>query len=215
VAYRRSDVDQGNHGKVPTAPLAHPTKIVLVGVLAAAALTAPLLVRLSPLRINTSPSLPRGLYLLEPVHGAPHPGEMVLACPPPPAAAFALARRYLDPGPCPGGTKPLGKLVLAAGGDRVELSAVGIVLNGCALGAAASPATDTRGRRLPRYPVGVYRVRAQEIWLFSPHRRSFDSRYFGPVSTQGVIGVLRPLLVLPSLPIGRWTAILRSCAPRS
>jgi conjugative transfer signal peptidase TraF len=183
--------------------------------LVGATLAAPFVVRLVPLRINTSPSLPRGLYLLEPVVGVPYPGQIVLTCPPPAAAALALERRYLDRGPCPGGTKPLGKLVLAGAGDRVELSAAGIVLNRCALGAASSSTTDTRGRRLTRYPAGVYRLGAQELWLFSPHRRSFDSRYFGPVSTRSVIGVLRPLLVLPSLPIARWTAILRSCAPRS
>ena len=214
MAHRRSDLDQGHRDTLRTAPLAHPRRIALVAVLGAA-LAAPLVVRLAPLRINTSSSLPRGLYLLEPVRGTPYPGEIVLACPPPAAAAVALARRYLDPGPCPGGTKPLGKLVLAAGGDRVELSAAGITLNGCALRAASSLPTDSRGRRLARYPAGVYRVGAQELWLFSPHHRSFDSRYFGPVSTQNVIGGLRPLLVLPSLPIGRWTAILRSCAPRS
>jgi conjugative transfer signal peptidase TraF len=214
VAHRRSDLDQGHRGKLRVAPFTHATRIVRVALLGAT-LAMPFVVRLAPLRINTSPSLPRGLYLLEPVRGAPYPGEIVLACPPPAAAAVALARRYLDRGPCPGGTKPLGKLVLAAGGDRVELSAAGIALNRCSLGAAATPTIDTRGRRLPRYPAGVYRVGAQELWLFSPHRRSFDSRCFGPVSTQNVIGVLRPLLVVPSLPIGRWTAILRTCAPRS
>jgi conjugative transfer signal peptidase TraF len=214
VAHRRSDLDQGHRAKPRTAPLAHPARIVLLAVFGAT-LATPLVVRLAPLRINLSPSLPRGLYLLEPVRGVPFPGELVLACPPPAAAAVALARRYLDPGPCPGGTKPLGKLVLAAGGDRVELSTAGIVVNRCALGSASSSTTDTHGRRLTRYPAGVYRVGARELWLFSPHRRSFDSRYFGPVSTQSVIGVLRPLLVLPSLPIRRWTAILNSCAPKS
>jgi conjugative transfer signal peptidase TraF len=194
--------------------LTHPGRIALV-VIVGATLAASFVVRLVPLRINTSASLPRGLYLLEPIHGVPYPGEIVLACPPPAAAAMALERRYLDTGPCPGGTKPLGKLVLAGAGDRVELSATGIVLNRCALGAASSSTTDTRGRRLARYPAGVYSVGAQELWLFSPHRRSFDSRYFGPVSTRSVIGVLRPLLVLPSLPIARWTAIFRSCASRS
>jgi conjugative transfer signal peptidase TraF len=214
VAHRRSDLHQNHRSRSRTALLAHPSRIALVAVVGAT-LAAPFVVHLAPLRINTSPSLPRGLYLLEAVHGVPYRGEIVLVCPPPAAAAVALERRYLDRGSCPGGTKPLGKLVLACAGDRVELSAAGIVLNRCALGAASSSTTDTRGRRLARYPAGAYSVGAQELWLFSPHRRSFDSRYFGPVSTRSVIGVLRPLLVLPSLPIARWTAILRSCAPRS
>jgi conjugative transfer signal peptidase TraF len=136
----------------------------------------------------------------------------VLACPPEGAAALALERRYLDPGPCPSGTKPLGKLVLAAEGDYLELSVTGIVLNRCGLSSSTSQAQDTQGRLLPHYPAGAYRVRAHEVWLFSPHSRSFDSRYFGPLATANVLGVLHPLFVLPSPLTLRCAFVLRSCA---
>lgn len=165
-------------------------------------------------RINTSPSLPRGLYLLAPVRRALRPGDLVLACPPPAAAALARARGYLAHGPCPGGTKPLGKLVLAVAGDRLVLTGAGITLDRCRLPSSASRPADTRGRPLPRLPPGAYRVRSGEIWLFSPHPRSFDSRYFGPVATAGVHGLLRPLLVTSSPPIQRWASLLRACAAR-
>ena len=174
-------------------------------------------IRLRPLavpRLNTSSSLPRGLYLLEPLHRALRPGDLVLACPPPAASTLALARGYLDPGDCPGGTKPLGKLVLAAPGDRVELTADAITLNRCRLPSTASPAADTDGRPLPRLPPGAYRVRTGDIWLFSPHRRSFDSRYFGPVAATGIRGLLHPLLVGSSPRLPRWSALLRACAAR-
>jgi hypothetical protein len=49
------------------------------------------------------------------------PGDMVLACPPVWFAILALARHYLPPGPCPGGTQPLGKIVLAVGGDWLDV----------------------------------------------------------------------------------------------
>jgi conjugative transfer signal peptidase TraF len=167
-------------------------------------------------RINTSPSLPRGLYLLElePLRRALRPGDLVLACPPPAAAtlALALARGYLDPGSCSGGTKPLGKLVLAVAGDRLELAASGVTLNRCRLPATVSRSADTRGRPLPRFPPGAYRVRTGDIWLFSPHPRSFDSRYFGPVAATGIRGLLHPLLVGSSPPLHRWSALLRACA---
>ncbi len=167
------------------------------------------------LRINTSPSLPRGLYLLEPVHHrALRPGDLVLACPPPAAAALALARGYLDPGTCPGGTKPLGKFVLAVAGDRLALTAAAIDLNQCRLPASAPLPADARGRPLPRLPPDVRQVRTGEIWLFSPHPRSFDSRYFGPVATTAIQGLLHPLLVSSSPPLHRWTVLLRTCSTR-
>jgi conjugative transfer signal peptidase TraF len=163
-------------------------------------------------RINTSSSLPRGLYLLEPLHRALRPGDLVVACPPLAASTLALARGYLDPGTCPGGTKPLGKLVLAVPGDRIELAAAALTLNRCRLPATASSATDTRGHPLPRFPPGAYRVRAGDIWLFSPHPRSFDSRYFGAVPATGIRGVLHPLLTSSSPLLHRWTSLLRACA---
>jgi len=170
---------------------------------------------LGSLRINTSPSLPRGVYLLEPLqHRALRPGDLVLACPPPAAAGLALARGYLAPGPCPGGTKPLGKLVLAAAGDRLALTATAIALNRCRLPASATLFTDTRGRPLPHLAPGIHRVTTGEIWLFSPHPRSFDSRYFGPVPTTEIQGLIHPLLVSSSPPLRPWTSLLRTCAAR-
>ncbi len=35
--------------------------------------------------------------------------------------------------------------------------------------------------RSPRLSPGQYIVHAEELWLASPHRLSFDSRYFGAV----------------------------------
>jgi conjugative transfer signal peptidase TraF len=163
-----------------------------------------------PIRLNLSASLPPGLYLLEPLLHPPLPGDLVLACPPPAAAALAHRRGYLGPGSCPGGTRPLGKLVLAAAGDRVHLTAAAITVNGCHLPATASTAADARGRPLPHPPTGTYLLRTGELWLFSLHPRSFDSRYFGPVAAGQVRGLLRPLLVRSSPPLRRWAALLRA-----
>jgi conjugative transfer signal peptidase TraF len=167
-----------------------------------------------PLRLNLSTSLPPGLYRLSPLRRPPRPGDLVLACPPPAAAALARRRGYLGPGSCPGGTHPLGKLVLAAAGDRVELTAAAIVVNGHRLPATPSAPADARGRPLPHPPAGTYLLRAGDLWLFAPHPRSFDSRYFGPVAASEVRGLLHPLLVVPSPRLYRWTALLRACAAR-
>ena len=145
------------------------------------------------LRFNLSPCVPRGVYYLasgEPVRA----GQLVLACPPAGAAELALRRHYLRPGSCPGGTKPIGKLVAALSGDRLEVALAGIKVNGRLLSSTATRAVDSRGRPLPGQPAGERRVAPGEVWLLSAHPRSFDSRYFGPVGAAQVLGAMTPLI---------------------
>jgi conjugative transfer signal peptidase TraF len=109
-------------------------------------------------------------------------------------AEFARERGYLGPGPCEGGVRPLGKAVLAVEGDLVTLQPDGIRVNGAAVPRSAIVPRDSRGRPLPHYPWGEYRLRPEQIWLFSPYRlNSYDSRYFGPVGLNDVVSVLKPV----------------------
>jgi conjugative transfer signal peptidase TraF len=142
---------------------------------------------------NSSASLPRGLYLLDDAGGA-RPGDLVLACPPAAFARLALARGYLRRGGCPGGSRPLGKVLLAVAGDRLEVGAGAVALDGRRLPGTASAAADGEGRPLPRAVAGARRVGEGEVWLVSPHPRSVDSRYFGPIGAGQVLGRLVPLL---------------------
>jgi conjugative transfer signal peptidase TraF len=145
------------------------------------------------LRFNLSPCIPRGVYYL--AAGEPaRAGQLVLACPPARAAELALRRRYLRPGSCPDGTRPIGKLVAALAGDRLELAPAGIKVNGQLLSSTAACAVDSGGRPLPRQPPGERRVAAGEVWLLSAHPRSFDSRYFGPIGAAQVLGTMTPLI---------------------
>jgi type IV secretory pathway protease TraF len=54
-------------------------------------------------------------------------------------------------------------------------------------------------------------VGADEIWLFSPHPRSFDSRYFGPIAVTEIRGILHPFVVVHRAPLLRWASLLRAC----
>jgi conjugative transfer signal peptidase TraF len=145
-------------------------------------------------RLNTSPSLPLGLYRLERARPLAR-GAFVLACPPLFAASLALARGYLPPGSCPGGVQPLGKLLLALPGDVVSLTPAQILVNGRPLPSSRSVAIDSAGRPLAHFPFGSYRVGRDDLWLFSPHPRSFDCRYFGPVPRLHLRGTLTPLWI--------------------
>jgi conjugative transfer signal peptidase TraF len=146
------------------------------------------------LRLNLSPSLPLGLYrkVEEPIARR----SLVLACPPEPAARLALLRGYLPAGACPGGTAPLGKIVLALEGDEIDLRGDGIAVNGRPVPRSRLATLDSRGRPLPRQVRRPARLRRGEIFLFSPFDdRSFDSRYFGPVPQEAVLGVIAPVLI--------------------
>jgi conjugative transfer signal peptidase TraF len=136
------------------------------------------------LRINFSRSLPRGLYRV--VAAPPGRGDLVTACPPRAAADLARRRGYLAPGRCPGGVEPLGKRVLALTGDEVTITAHGLAIDGVAVPHSALCLIDTCGRPMPRVARLRQRLAPGEIWLYAPHPRSFDSRYFGPVAETAV-----------------------------
>ena len=96
------------------------------------------------LRINTSPSLPVGLYVVTTDGSA----NLVEFCPAEPFAALSLIRGYRDAGTCPDGGAPLLKPIVAKAGDLVELSARGISVNGQLLPNTAPLPKDTKGRPL-------------------------------------------------------------------
>ena len=148
----------------------------------------------SGLRFQLTASLPQGIYRV--VEGAPERGAVVMACLPSPVARLALDRRYVWPGSCPGGEAPIGKVVLAVGGDTVRVGREGLSLNGRGVSNSRPLARDSRGRILDHYPFGTHVLKPGQLWLFSPHHRlSFDSRYFGPVQQSSVLARLAPVWI--------------------
>jgi len=145
------------------------------------------------IRINTSPSLPLGLYIAT----SDHVENLIEFCPSEPFASTALSRGYRDRGSCPDGGAPLLKPIIARRGDVVEFSAKGISVNGKLLPNTQPLVKDTKGRSLRPWPFGSYVVQPDSVWVGSSYnRRSFDSRYFGPVSTGSIRAHLRPLVTL-------------------
>lgn len=143
------------------------------------------------LRINSSPSLPIGLYLTTRGDRA----NLVEFCPAEPFAGLAIERGYRDPGACRDGAAPLLKPVVARVGDVVESSARGIRVNGRLLPNTAPIPMDTKGRALTPWPFGRYVVQPGTVWVASSfHPRSFDSRYFGPVQVSTIRDHVRALL---------------------
>jgi len=148
----------------------------------------------SGLRINTTRSLPRGLWIESNVSIPPAIGTVVLFCPPD-TEVFRLARDrgYLGTGICPGGYEPLQKPIAAEAGDRITLSPDGVTINGRAVPNSAIVAVDHIGRKLPMQPTSST-VPDGAVWLLSTYNpASFDSRYFGPIGLDRVQGAMRPL----------------------
>ena len=145
------------------------------------------------IRVNSSPSLPIGLYR---VASGPD-ATFVEFCPAEPFASLANARGYRHAGTCPDGGSPLMKPIVARAGDWVQVSARGLSVNGKAIPNSAPLQKDTADRPLTPWPFGMYTVEPGTVWVVSDyHPRSFDSRYFGPVSEALIRNSLRPLLVM-------------------
>jgi conjugative transfer signal peptidase TraF len=141
------------------------------------------------LRINLSPSLPVGIYVVD------GKGGLVEFCPDEPFGSLAIGRGYRAFGSCLDSGAPLLKPVIATVGDIVEYSAAGIFVNGVQFRNTAPVAIDTIGRPLTHWPFGRYQVPAGSVWTASSYNsRSFDSRYFGPVPLIAIRNRVRPLI---------------------
>jgi len=145
------------------------------------------------IRINASTSLPLGLYKETPDSRAP----LIEFCPQAPYGSFAAVRGYRSVGNCPDGAAPLMKPVVAKPGDIVDVSSLGITVNGVLLPNTAPRDKDSKGRPMRQWPFGQYRVPQGFVWVASSYNPwSFDSRYFGPVPISIIRGHLKPLLTL-------------------
>ncbi len=145
-------------------------------------------------RWNITDSIPRGLWLVEPMHNlSTKRGTLVAICPPASFIVRAVAASGMLPGgDCPiSGVAPLLKPVAAIQGDSVRLqNGFPATVNGVAI------ANTTAKPGLPAWPDGEYIVQPGQVWLFSSYSpNSFDSRYFGPVELAYVRGQAVPLLV--------------------
>ena len=145
------------------------------------------------IRVNTTPSIPQGVYRIS---DAPiERGAYVIFCPPN-AAVFDEARKrgYIGAGFCPGGVGQMMKKVLAAKGDRITVRDDGVRINGDIVPLSVPLNADGAGRPLPRYhPTGEPLPPAEFLLMSDVTDKSFDSRYFGPIHATQIRGVLRPL----------------------
>jgi conjugative transfer signal peptidase TraF len=143
-------------------------------------------------RLNMTRSYPLGLWRIQALHHEPNLGDTVFICPPiTPALALALARGYLPRGLCPSGTGPLIKTIVGVAGQEIAIDRR-VRIDGRLLKNSDVQAVDTEGRALQAFAGGV--IPAGNIFLHSNCPDSYDSRYFGPVPADGILGGAEAIL---------------------
>ncbi len=167
--------------------------MILVLTLSIVLFALSILFRIGGIYVNTTPSLPVGLYRIvdEPVSK----GAYVAFCPPQSdVLEWAIARGYMNPGNCPGGTGQLLKRVHAVAGDTVLIDEIGITVNGKRLPNSAPLSTDARGAALPQYHFNVVLGENEYLLLSDLNPHSFDARYFGVIDHAQIVHVVHPVV---------------------
>ncbi|HIE1298411.1 S26 family signal peptidase [Burkholderia contaminans] len=144
------------------------------------------------LTYNPSDSVAVGWYRVDPLDPRTsslppslHVGSIVLTRLPADAAALAAQRGYLPT------RVPLLKRVGAVAPQEVCIAGGSVRIDG--VPSAAVLSADRLARPLPSWPQ-CRQLRQGELFLLSvTNPASFDSRYFGPISASGVIGIAHPV----------------------
>ena len=150
------------------------------------------LVEVPAVRINTTDSLPRGLYRVtqEPLSR----GVLVEECLPLELAKLARERDYLPKGSCAGDVGTILKQVVGLPGETVEIGQSYVAVNGRLILNTATRDKDAKGRAIPAVDRGTFTLQEGEIFLLATNsERSWDGRYMGATKVADVIATLRPL----------------------
>ena len=129
-----------------------------------------LLIWCAGLRVNLTPSLPKGIYALCP--GTPGKGDFAAFCLEGEFSDLARERGYLQAGSCPSGLRPLLKRVAGLPGDTIP-------------GNLLIRHVDSLGRAVPSaLPEGI--IPSGMALMLADHPGSFDGRYFGLVPLESL-----------------------------
>lgn len=88
---------------------------------------------------------------------------------------------------------PLMKRVVAKAGDQIDISKEGVRINNELLPNSIPIFRDSKRNTLPIAESTT--LSKGMIWVMSDNQKGFDSRYFGPISEELIIGVATPIQV--------------------
>ncbi|RYG25632.1 MAG: S26 family signal peptidase [Burkholderiales bacterium] len=136
---------------------------------------------------NHSGSVAIGLYSI--AHRPPAKGDIIVIAP-----SGALRETLEAYGALPPSHLLL-KQLAAASGDTVCRTHEAIAINGIRSAIARTATHD--GLALPAWS-GCRRLGENDVLVLTQHQGSFDSRYFGPISADQIVGVAHPIVTLSS-----------------
>lgn len=145
------------------------------------------------LALNTTASIPRGLYLAK-----DYKGERLQrgreACFEYRTPAWASARDYFSEG------RRLCKYIAGLPGDRMESRDGTLTVypaDGSSVVTARYAQADSAGRPLPQEVLRDGQVPTGKVLMLAPAKpNSLDSRYLGPVDTQALTHTLTPIFLI-------------------
>ncbi|MCG6461793.1 conjugative transfer signal peptidase TraF [Vibrio parahaemolyticus] len=136
---------------------------------------------------------PSGIYQLMAKDSDYAHGNLVLFCPPNNfVMRLGLLRGYTSAGICDGGFMPEIRKIMALQGDYVTLDHE-ISINGHSLSQAAVKNEDAHHYALPH--IHEFQLHESEYFmmLYDDSNDWFDSRYYGPVPSENIIGLIHPI----------------------
>ncbi|MCZ7450261.1 conjugative transfer signal peptidase TraF [Agrobacterium rhizogenes] len=142
---------------------------------------------LAGFRVNITPSKPLGLWRIRALDRPVRIGDLVFICPSENSVIReAWSRGYLRRGLCPGGIAPLIKTVAATAGQVIEITSI-VTIDGRVLSHSGVALKDGQGRNI--VPHGGGAIPDGTVYLHSEFPGSFDSRYFGPLPVDNILGL--------------------------
>jgi conjugative transfer signal peptidase TraF len=140
-------------------------------------------------RINLTPSEALGVWRILPLDRKVEIDDLVFVCvPATDAMRAARARGYLRRGLCTGGFAPLIKTVVARSGQHIKIEDL-VRIDGQVLPHSRLQLRDARGRQLMPFAGG--KIPPGSVYLHSDFPASFDSRYFGPLPANNILGLAK------------------------
>jgi len=142
-------------------------------------------------RINLTNSMLKGIYQIQHDKDIQR-DDLVSVCLPTKIANYAHSRGYLAKGSCSNGYTPVIKQILAIPNDKVIMNTNGIQVNGKYFNYKQEQ-VDHLDR--PLNPKIINNNIDGYLLIGTNSKDSWDSRYFGEVSKQDIMNVLKPIWI--------------------
>ena len=151
-----------------------------------------LVVKFSGLIINTTNSIPVGIYIK--TKDELKLNSYVAICLDGESAKIAKERGYLSAGFCKGNTELILKKISGVPGNQIKISEEGVMVENVLVNNSKPLIKDVMGRSLPALQISR-RLETNEYIAMANNLYSYDSRYIGVVNKKQIVSVIVPIFL--------------------